>query len=240
MTLSTEDKILLDQAQTMIQCSVCAMTRKHYDYQWQHWQAFATDRKWNVLLPTPQQLLIYLQSIMQDLTSTANAASYLNQARSALAAGSLHIQDILPKDMFHRFTRGNFNLNPPVPSLRLRTMWDPDDIINYIKSKDPNKLTLKELGSFTAVLLLLSTSCRKGELLLLALDRMQKHGNDVMFQLTRQLKMYSLANPDTSLLEFWIRAYPPDRRPQSLPSDVPQMLHHPPNPVNKVLKSCKN
>ena len=82
--------------------------------------------------------------------------------------------------------KGVFNVRPPRP--RYSATWDVDIVINFLKIKPYEDLTLKELTLKLTMLMALSMAARPQTLNLLTLQGMIKNEEEIILQVSENLK----------------------------------------------------
>jgi integrase len=149
-------------------------------------------RKWNTycktlkLDPTFTTVPVALD-FLQTLFDAELTYSSINTAKAAI-----NTVVILPGSQTlgasvdtHTFMRGVFNLRPP--KTRHLTIWDPDKVLVYFRSKEPtDKLTTELLAKKLATLILLVSGQRPQILVALRLSDLQMSDDVATFVISNK------------------------------------------------------
>ena len=180
-------------------------THKQYQTYISAWHIFCQANGVDPLGPTVPQVIDYLDYIRISRSLGYNA---LNTARSALSSILPPIQTVPmgQHPLIKTYMRGAYNLNPPTP--RYTATWDPEQLLQLLKTWYPcDTLSLKLLTFKLLLLVLLVTGQRLHTISLLHLDNMTQSDNQITFRVTGLLKQSrpGYINPIVQL-----RAYPKD------------------------------
>jgi len=136
--------------------SLSESTMKQYNSNMKKWWLFAQENSIDPLRPDPQNLLIYLQKLLDQ----GSSYSALGTARSSVSflvhgdRGSLGQHNLIV-----RFMKGVARKRPPHP--RYASTWDPRQLLEVIEKMEPlDALSLEELGIKVLGLILLATGQR--------------------------------------------------------------------------------
>ena len=117
--------------------------------------------------------------------------------------------DILHSPIIQRMFHAFFNISPPKP--RKTFQWDPDDLLNILKTDKYNgNLTLQMLGKKTAMLILLASACRKYELLAIDINHLNFNNDGVQAHLVSMPKNFTTKHPDPTVCNITILYHPED------------------------------
>ena len=128
--------------------------------------------------------LEFLQSLLDD-EEIHRGYSAINTARSALSAVILLENGGSFGEHPHvkRFMKGVYNRRPSEP--RYTDIWDPEDVLNFLKKWSPAKrISLKQLTLKVVVLILLVTGHRGQVLRALRVNNMEIGANWFKFRIT--------------------------------------------------------
>ena len=104
-------------------------------------------------------------------------------------------QALSPYDLslLQKFLRGVFNVKPPMP--KIKATWDVNIVLDYLLTLGANEqLEYLDLAGKCALLLLLSSMCRIGDLAQVEIPNIQRLPNCVELNLTKPTKTYSMSN----------------------------------------------
>ena len=97
----------------------------------------------------------------------------------------------LDQNYLKKFERACFNQRPPCAKQKKKT-WDVNILLNYLrKLGDNSNIPINKLGGKAALLILLSTMCRKSDLFQLNLEHLTMKGGNMTFELQNPIKTYS-------------------------------------------------
>ena len=92
-----------------------------------------------------------------------------------------------------KFLRGVFNEQPPIP--KPKCTWDVNIVLDYFVTLGPNdQLQYLQLAGKCALLLMLATMCRLGDIMQTDLTHMKRINNGVEFHLSKPTKTFSIFN----------------------------------------------
>ena len=133
-------------------------TQKQYDTYLKQWNSFAEENEIDVFSPTVPQIIEFLTALYDK----GLGYSALNTARSSLSSIiSINGRPVGEHSTVARFLKGIFNLRPALP--RNNVTWDPQIVLNYLKSLSPStELTFKKL-TFKTISLLWLLSGQRGQ-----------------------------------------------------------------------------
>ena len=124
--------------------------------------SFCVRREVNPFLPPITLLLDYL--LQEFKKEVGRSYSSMNTIRSAIS--SIALIDGMPAGthpLVRRFMRAVFQSRPSFP--RYQTTWDPDLVLNYIKSLGPNEDLSVILLTKKLTMLMLLVSGQRGQVL---------------------------------------------------------------------------
>ena len=135
--------------------------------------------------------------------------SCVNSARSALSTFvSINDRSVGSHPLVVRLMKGIFNKRPSFP--KNNTIWDPEIVLNYIKTLSPvGKLSLLDLSIKTVALMLILTGQRGQSLHLLDIRNVKVSSGKITFKFGDILKT---SRPGYQQGEITVKAYAPDRR----------------------------
>ena len=115
-------------------------TRKNYRTYLQRWYDFCVSRKTDPLRPPVSALLEFLLALFHKGKKDSSGLGYssLGVARSAIS--QVAVIDGKPAGqhpLVHRFMRSVYQRRPALP--RYRTRWDPDVVLEFIRTLGPNE-----------------------------------------------------------------------------------------------------
>lgn len=141
--------------------------------------------------------------------TTGLGYSSMNTIRSAISSvASINGQPAGQHPLVRRFLKSVFHQRPSLP--RYTTTWDPNLVLEHIKTLGPNKrLTVLQLSRKLAILMLLLSGQRGQTLHLLDTRNMQLTPHKASFQIGDVLKT---SRPSSHISELVFKAYAPDRR----------------------------
>ena len=128
------------------------------------WERYCKQRGVHPLYSPVKDALNFLQELLDD-ESVHRGFSAIGTARSALSSVLIYPNGLKFGDIpeVKLFLKGVFNLRPVTP--RYLTTWDPDVVLEFLKTWSPAKsLSLKQL-SMKLVVLILLVSGRRGQIL---------------------------------------------------------------------------
>ena len=148
---------------------------------------------------------------LQSLVNKGKSYSVVNTARSALSA-ILQLpsgQSFGELFLVRKFMRGVYNMKPPTP--RYCETWDPQIVLNFLKSWSPaKKISLKKLTWKLVMLILLSTGQRGQIIKALNVDQMTISPGKVTFLIdNKDLKQ---GRPGYKADPIVFKAFPADKR----------------------------
>lgn len=153
--------------------------------------------------------LQYLQELFDDPVQRGYSA--VATARSALSSILIFPNNQKFGDFpeVKLFMKGIFNRRPVQP--RYLVTWDPDIVLNYLKTWSPaTSLSLKKLSMKLAILILLVTG-RRGQILpALHVDRMTVHSDRFVF--TLEATQAKEGRPGYVVEPVVLKKFIPDRR----------------------------
>ena len=126
---------------------------------------------------------------LAHLLSIGKAYSTINIARSMLSTtlGPVEGFAIGSHPLVVRFMKGCYNRNPPKP--RYNSTWDPELVLNFIKSLGSDEsLSLSDLSSKLACLVALTTLLRVSDLAGIDYETINIDPPDASFSLSRPMK----------------------------------------------------
>ena len=159
---------------------------------------------------TPVHVVNFLQTLLDDKNSE-RGFSAVSTARSAISSVVVLDNGVTAGShpLVKSFIQGVYNLKPPKP--RYLDIWDPDQVLNFLKKWRPaRKISLGQLVKKLCMLILLATGQRGQILRALNVERMTISKNSYKFIiLNSELKQGRQGyKPDTLVL----KAFPADKR----------------------------
>ena len=132
----------------------------------------------------------------------------LKRARTALSFlfTSCGVPNITKHHFIQKFIKSAFQTRPPKPHLKVT--WNPRIVLDHIKSLPPSSwVNIPHCAQRALMLLLLSTACRKQELLLMDIrpEYMLIEENMITVSLTKPCKNLSAANPNQGFQLIHVR-----------------------------------
>lgn len=156
--------------------------------------------------PTIAQIIRFLRMLEDD----GLGYSAINVARSALSVVLPRVggQPVGKHQVISWFIRAVYERNPPKP--RYSRFWDVSLVFSLFKRWESNRnLSLKDLGSKVAVLLLLTTGRRGQTIVALNIDSMELEGDQFIFELKTLTKSNHTGDP---LSTVTITSFPETRK----------------------------
>ena len=181
-------------------------TKKQYRTYQEKWFTFCTDKGVSPIQVDINRTVNFLQSLSED----GLQYSAVNTARSAVSSMLQVItgQDIGSHHLITRFMRGLFQQKPNLP--RYTQTWDPDTVLNYLKTLSPVKtLGLKHLSLKTVTLLAILSGQRLDTIQKLKRSDIQLTKNSVHISISSVIKQ---SRPTKHQEPIKTKAYAPDRR----------------------------
>lgn len=186
-------------------------TQRQYGGHLQRWVSFCIGRRSDPFSPHVNVLLDFLFEAFQNGGQNDSGLGYssINTIRSAISAiATIDGQPAGQHPLVRRFLKSVFQQRPSLP--RYSTTWDPNIVLDHIKSLGPNKrLTVMQLSSKLAMLMLLLSGQRGQTLHLLDTRNMQLTPSTASFQIADLLKT---SRPGSHISQLSFKAYAPDRR----------------------------
>ena len=177
------------------------MTKRYYSSIHQQWKLFARSPVFNSYCPSVKNILMFLNCYFKENSATVRTLLKVPSALKWCINTSYH--PMLASSLVTRFLQGLFNLNP-LPPRKVRDIWDMNIVLAYWDRTLPNTdLPLMLLTQKTMVLILLSTMCRRQDVLGLTLNFFYEP-NAMVFLLDIIPKMYSIfsTSDDVRFLRF--------------------------------------
>ena len=141
-------------------------TKKQYNSHLKKWFTFCIEWNCDPYKTTVKDLLYFLT----DLADKGLSYSVIKATKSAILHINVENPDIHNNKLISQFMKGVFKKRPPVP--KYFNTWDPQQVLNYIKSwRDDG--TLKQLSFKTAFLLLLCSAKRGKEIIDVHIENIQ-------------------------------------------------------------------
>ena len=150
------------------------------------WQKYCGERGIAYHSPSVPEALGFLQELLQD-SNSHRGYSAICTARSALSAVIILPDNQKFGDHPHvkQYIKGVFNKDPPKP--RYVSTWDPQCVIDLLKSWYPAKsLSLLQLSKKVVMLILLVTGQRGQIITALNVDRMELKHSMVTFHIRNE------------------------------------------------------
>lgn len=186
-------------------------THRQYGAHLQRWVSFCVSREIDPFLPPLNALLQFLYDAFHHGRQDTKGLGYssINTIRSAISSiATINGQPAGQHPLVRRFLKSVFNQRPSLP--RYTTTWDPNLVLEHIKTLGPNKrLSILQLSRKLAMLMLLLSGQRGQTLHLLDTRNMQLSPNKASFQIGDLLKT---SRPGVHMSELVFKAYAPDRR----------------------------
>ena len=159
---------------------------------------------------TPVHIVNFLQTLLDD-KDYEKGFSAVSTAKSAILSIVMLDKGITAGShpLVKSFIQGVHNLKPPKP--RYLDIWDPDQVLNFLKKWSPaRKISLGQLVKKLCMLILLATGQRGQILRALDVERMTISKNNYKFIiLNSELKQARQGyKPDTLIL----KSFPADKR----------------------------
>lgn len=180
-------------------------TKQQYRPHIERWLLFCVNEKINPFQPSENLLLEFLLSEYKK----GRKYSSINTLRSSISA--IANNDGKPAGqhlLVSRFMKAVFQERPALP--RYNVTWDPEVVLEYIKSLGPNKnLTIIQLSRKLVMLMLLLSGQRCQTLHMLDKRNMTITSSKVVFTIGDILKT---SGPRSHLSQISFKAYVPDRR----------------------------
>lgn len=182
-------------------------TYKQYSGYITEWLNYSTANNIDSIAPSISQAVNFLETLRLKRHLGYSA---VNTARSALAA-VLQLPTGIPlgqDPLVRTYMKGVFHMQPPVP--RYVSTWDPDVVLQLLKTWSPASTVDFSLLTFKlAVLILLVSAQRIQTLALLDIAFMTVGKSVIRFTIPGLLKQ---SRPGYKNPEVLLRAYAPDRR----------------------------
>ena len=157
------------------------------------WVNFCKKYKKPVVNFTGTQCLECLQFCFEQLKLSYYAIRQMKEfvfCMSKLLNNSLSTSD---RECIVRFVKGVFNERPPIKFSKTAPIsWNVDTVLKYFKNhKGNHDMGLNELGGKAALLVLLSTMCRIGDVSQMNINRMKHNGDYIEFELSTPTKTFT-------------------------------------------------
>ena len=170
--------------------------------------SFCIQRKTDPFSPA---INLTLEFLLKEFKNEGKTRGYsaMNTIRSAISSiASIEGQPVGQHLLVKRFMKAVFREKPALP--RYKTTWDPDVVLNHIKSLGKNdKLTIIQVSRKLTMLLLLLSGQRCQTIHSLNIKQMALESSKVTFVIKDLLKT---SRPGKHLQKVSYKAYAPDRR----------------------------
>ena len=155
--------------------------------------------------PPPSMLMDFFTFLFRVPTFSVGQ---LKRARTALSFlfTSCGVPNITEHHFVQKFIKSAFQTRPPKPHLKVT--WNPRIVLDHIKNLPPSSwVNIRHCARRALMLLLLSTACRKQEILLMDIrpEYMLIEENMITFSLTKPCKNFSAENPNQGFQLIHVR-----------------------------------
>lgn len=180
-------------------------TKKQYQTYLQKWNLFCAKNKLDSISPRVGDVLDYLT----ELFNAGLSYSAINTARSSLSSViNVDNKPVGEHPYVVRFLKGIFNMRPSFP--KNITTWDPDIVLQYLKTLSPIKELCFKMLTLKCVTLLWLLSGQRGQSMRLIDVRnltVTKHRVKIKYG-----DLLKTTRPGNQQREIKLKAYAPDRR----------------------------
>ena len=169
---------------------------------------FCNERKIDPFLPT---VALTLEFLLKEFRNSGKTRGYsaMNTIRSAISSvASIDGTPVGQHVLIRRFMKAVFREKPALP--RYHTTWDPDIVLNHLKSLGENEeLKLLQITKKLTILLLLLSGQRCQTIHCLDINSLTIESSKAEFKILDLLKT---SRPGHHLSKVTFNAYEPDRR----------------------------
>ena len=201
---SIETKDLPAKIKKVISHGLRQSSRANYTSYHRRWLLFARSKSFNPYMPSVSNVLLFLDWVFNPSLMTPKHLLKIHASLKWVVNSTHHT--VLENVLVPRYIAGLFNLHPPPPR-RMRDVWDVNIVLDYWDQALPNEdLHCMLLSQKVVTLILISTMCRRAEIMAMTTDYYFEP-NAMVFPLGVLPKTYNISSKSDDVRFVKIRNF---------------------------------